>query len=142
MLASVLALGGEFAFVVFSEADRAGLINRTQRDQFTAIVGLSIALTPLVLLAIDTVLKRRRKPVEKLRDFDDIPDAQPQVMIAGFGRFGQIVARQQQARIASRCLWSRCPVARPPCASSGCCADATPRPRCWRAPTIASTLGN
>lgn len=93
LLASVLALGGEFAFVVFSEADRAGLINRTQRDQFTAIVGLSMALTPLVLLAIDTVLKRRRKPVEKLRDFDDIPDAQPQVMIAGFGRFGQIVAR-------------------------------------------------
>ena len=55
------------------------------------VVGLSMAATPLLLLLISrfapAVEKRRR------RAYDDIPDEHPQVLIAGFGRFGQIVAR-------------------------------------------------
>jgi len=92
LLGGVLALGGEFAFVVFSEADRAGLIDRERRDVLTAVVGMSMALTPLLLLVLDRFVKRP-KPAKSDRAFDEIPDDQPQVLIAGFGRFGQIVAR-------------------------------------------------
>jgi glutathione-regulated potassium-efflux system protein KefB len=90
-LAAVLALGGEFAFVVFSEAARVGLIDGAVRDRLVAAVGLSMALAPL-LVWLATRLSSRvatRAP----RPFDAIPDHQPQVLIAGFGRFGQVVAR-------------------------------------------------
>jgi len=49
-------------------------------------------VTPLLVIAIACVLGRSRPPAST-RPFDAIPDEQPQVMIAGFGRFGQIVAR-------------------------------------------------
>jgi glutathione-regulated potassium-efflux system protein KefB len=92
MLGSVLALGGEFAFVVFGEAQKAGLLSALMRDRLVAIVGLSMALTPLLLIAISRLVPEpgKRKPA---RDFDSIPDEHPQVLIAGFGRFGQIIAR-------------------------------------------------
>ena len=91
LLGGVLVLGGEFAFVVFAEAMKAGLLVEPLRDRLVAVVGLSMAATPLLLLLISrfapAVEKRRR------RAYDDIPDEHPQVLIAGFGRFGQIVAR-------------------------------------------------
>jgi glutathione-regulated potassium-efflux system protein KefB len=92
MLGCVLALGGEFAFGVFGEAQNAGLLSGMMRDRLVAIVGVSMALTPLLLIAMSRLLPDtgKRKPV---RAFDAIPDEHPQVLIAGFGRFGQIVAR-------------------------------------------------
>ncbi|GAB6196155.1 monovalent cation:proton antiporter-2 (CPA2) family protein [Lysobacter xanthus] len=90
-LAGVLALGGEFAFVVFSEASRVGLIDAAARDRLVAAVGLTMALAPLLLIAITAVL--RHAPTPAPRPFDAIPDHQPRVLIAGFGRFGQVVAR-------------------------------------------------
>jgi voltage-gated potassium channel Kch len=92
MLGAVLALGGEFAFVVFNEADRTKLLTGPQHDLLTAIVGVSMALTPLLLIAIVRLFSLGRQK-EPARAFDEIPDEQPQVLIAGFGRFGQIVAR-------------------------------------------------
>ena len=90
-LAAVLALGGEFAFVVFSEAARVGLIDAAARDRLVAAVGLSMALAPaLVWLAAKL---SSHVPVKPPRPFDAIPDHRPQVLIAGFGRFGQVVAR-------------------------------------------------
>jgi len=92
LLGSVLALGGEFAFVVFGEAEKAGLLAGMMRDRLVAIVGLSMALTPLLLIAISRLLAAQ--PVRaKKRPYDRIVDEHPQVLIAGFGRFGQIVAR-------------------------------------------------
>jgi len=96
LMAGVLALGGEFAFVVFGEAFRARLLDAATRDRLTAIVGLSMALTPLLLM-----LATRLLPAEKqeTREFDAIPDDRhPQVLVAGFGRFGQIVARLLRAQ--------------------------------------------
>ncbi|MFC7302301.1 monovalent cation:proton antiporter-2 (CPA2) family protein [Cognatiluteimonas weifangensis] len=92
LLGSVLALGGEFAFVVFGEAQKAGLLSPELRGRLVAIVGLSMAVTPLLLIAMTRLLPDtgRRKPA---RPFDAIRDEHPQVLIAGFGRFGQIVAR-------------------------------------------------
>ncbi|TZF81134.1 NAD-binding protein, partial [Cognatilysobacter lacus] len=90
-LAAVLALGGEFAFVVFSEAARVGLVDGVTRDRLVATVGLSMALAPLLLWVAARLSSRvaARPP----RAYDAIPDNQPQVLIAGFGRFGQVVAR-------------------------------------------------
>jgi glutathione-regulated potassium-efflux system protein KefB len=94
MLAGTLWLGGEFAFVVFSEAARVKLMDAELRNQLTAIVGLSMALTPLLLLGLHRLLADvKPKPSAAPRSFDEIPDEQPQVLIAGMGRFGQIVAR-------------------------------------------------
>ncbi|HZX80791.1 MAG TPA: monovalent cation:proton antiporter-2 (CPA2) family protein [Lysobacter sp.] len=90
-LAGVLAFGGEFAFVVISEAARAALIDATTRDRLIATIGLSMALAPLLLLAVGRVLRHAPSPAP--RAFDEIPDNAPEVLIAGFGRFGQIVAR-------------------------------------------------
>jgi glutathione-regulated potassium-efflux system protein KefB len=92
LLGSVLALGGEFAFVVFGEAEKAGLLAGVIRDRLVAIVGMSMALTPLLLIAITRLLAAHPQR-EKQRPYDRIVDEHPQVLIAGFGRFGQIVAR-------------------------------------------------
>jgi glutathione-regulated potassium-efflux system protein KefB len=92
LLASVLALGGEFAFVVFSEAGKAGLLDAATRDRLVAIVGISMALTPLLLIAM-LRLAGAAGAAKPKRPYDAIHDDHPQVLIAGFGRFGQIVAR-------------------------------------------------
>jgi glutathione-regulated potassium-efflux system protein KefB len=57
---------------------------------------MSMALTPLLVIAISRLLSAAHKP--DARPFDTIPDHHPQVLIAGFGRFGQIVARLLSAQ--------------------------------------------
>ncbi len=91
LLGGVLALGGEFGFVVFAEAFKAGLLEAALRDRLLAIISVSIALTPPLLIAMTRWLAAQR-PVEKPR-YDAIADEHPTVLIAGFGRFGQVVAR-------------------------------------------------
>lgn len=92
LLGSVLALGGEFSFVVFGEAQKAGLLDGILRDRLVAIVGVSMALTPLLLIAMSRLLAAHPQR-KRQRAYDTIDDQHPQVLIAGFGRFGQIVAR-------------------------------------------------
>jgi glutathione-regulated potassium-efflux system protein KefB len=97
LLGTVLALGGEFGFVVFGEAYKAGLLEIGIRDTLNAIVGLSMAATPLLLLAVTRWLGAR--PARKAtREFDQIDDNDPRVIIAGFGRMGQIVGRMLRAQ--------------------------------------------
>jgi glutathione-regulated potassium-efflux system protein KefB len=91
LLGSVLALGGEFAFVLFDGATRGGVLTLVQRDRLLAIVGLSMALTPLLLIVVSRLLPAHAR--RKERPFDPIPDEHPRVLIAGLGRFGQIIAR-------------------------------------------------
>jgi voltage-gated potassium channel Kch len=87
--------------VVFSEAVRVGLVDDPTRDRLVAMVGVSMALTPLLLIAMSRLLSHYKEEQEP-REFDTIDpvtasnaaDGQrPQVLIAGMGRFGQIVAR-------------------------------------------------
>jgi glutathione-regulated potassium-efflux system protein KefB len=92
LLATVLAMGGEFAFVVFADAARHGLLEPRLEGALVAMVGLSMALTPLLLLAVQGWHARHVSP-QAPRAFDDIDDRSPTVLIAGFGRVGQIVAR-------------------------------------------------
>lgn len=97
LLGTALALGGEFGFVVFGEAFKAGLIDTGVRDTLNAIVGLSMAVTPLLLIAVTRWVGAR--PVKQsTREFDSIDDNDPRVIIAGFGRMGQIVGRMLRAQ--------------------------------------------
>jgi len=91
-LAALLSQGGEFAFLLLTIAARNDLVPGSDRDQITAVVVISMALTPLIVLGIDRWLARQaRAPA---RPFDDPGEAEsPRVIIAGFGRVGQIVAR-------------------------------------------------
>jgi glutathione-regulated potassium-efflux system protein KefB len=96
-LGVVLALGGEFGFVVFAEAYKAALIDIGMRDTLNAIVGVSMAATPLLLLLVTKWAESGtgRTPAP---EFDTIEDHHPRVIIAGFGRMGQIVGRMLRAQ--------------------------------------------
>ncbi len=94
MLGSVLWLGGEFAFVVFNEAQRVHLLGAANHDRLVAVVGLSMALTPLLMLALLRLLGSEHKAGDaRPADAVDTDGIQPKVLIAGMGRFGQVVAR-------------------------------------------------
>jgi Kef-type K+ transport system membrane component KefB len=56
----VLWLGGEFAFVVFNEAQRAHLLGNANHDRLVAIVGLSMAITPLLMIALLKLLGQEK----------------------------------------------------------------------------------
>src|SRR5574343_143528 len=99
ILGGSMALGGEFAFVVFADSVKYGLIDAIWRDRLVAVVGISIALTPLVLIGLQALFKRRPEPEAASEPaYDDIEDSRPRVVIAGFGRMGQIVGRMLGAR--------------------------------------------
>lgn len=86
--ALLMAQGGEFAFVLFSAAAAQGVINARVHANMTAIVVLSMALTPL-FIALHTRLTRCA-PAASAREGDAIEHPQ-EILIAGHGRFGQIV---------------------------------------------------
>jgi glutathione-regulated potassium-efflux system protein KefB len=86
-----LSQGGEFGFVLFSAGLAAGVISRGMSELLVAVVTISMAATPL-LLALDRLGSRMRNRPAPAYD-DDLPLKDEHVVIAGFGRFGQIVAR-------------------------------------------------
>jgi glutathione-regulated potassium-efflux system protein KefB len=92
-LAAVLAQGGEFAFIVFTVAATSGLLDPAQRDLLMLVVTLSMAATPLLVRLRAELMPLDRKSKKPDREFDRFEGAQPRVLIAGFGRVGQIVAR-------------------------------------------------
>ena len=96
-LGVALAGGGEFAFVLFTLATRARLIDPEAADLLVIVVTVSLMLAPLLIAAADLLATRLAPPAPPPR-FDDIEPEEPRVLIAGFGRFGQIVARVLRAR--------------------------------------------
>jgi glutathione-regulated potassium-efflux system protein KefB len=95
-LAVVLTGGGEFAFVVLNLAQQHALLDATERDLLVVAVTLSMALTPLAVIASGRWLAARKSV--PTREFDAITDTAPRVIIAGYGRVGQIVARILRAQ--------------------------------------------
>ncbi|WP_245257682.1 cation:proton antiporter [Hyphomicrobium zavarzinii] len=85
-----LSQGGEFGFVLFAAGLGAGVLSRHTSDLLVAVVTLSMAATPL-LLALDRLSARIGKSAAPA--YDNLPLRDEHVVIAGFGRFGQIVAR-------------------------------------------------
>ncbi len=98
-LAVILAGGGEFAYVVLNLAAQDGLLDASQRDLFTVAVTLSMALTPIAVIASTRWLAGVKSKPD--REFDEIIDIAPRVIIAGYGRMGQIVARILRAQNVS-----------------------------------------
>jgi glutathione-regulated potassium-efflux system protein KefB len=95
-LGFTLPAGGEFAFVLFTLATRQRILDTDTADLLILAVTLSMMLGPLLLIVHDIV--ETRWLAEPAKPFDDIADRDARVIIAGFGRFGQIVARILTAR--------------------------------------------
>jgi len=90
--ALMLSQGGEFAFVVFGAAAAARVFSAEVASILVVVVALSMVVTPLVLMAHDR-LSARRQGARKSDEADAIEPNEDHVIIAGFGRFGQIVGR-------------------------------------------------
>ncbi|MBT9488654.1 MAG: glutathione-regulated potassium-efflux system protein KefC [Rubrivivax sp.] len=88
----LLAQGGEFGFVVFQAALGAQVISPATSSLLVAAVALSMLLTPLLLVVADRWWARRFAGVGRTLDEIDQPQEAP-VIIAGFGRYGQIIGR-------------------------------------------------
>lgn len=92
-----LAAGGEFAFVLFALAAKQKIFEPEMADLLVLAVTLSMVLGPLLIASTDGALERLFNRGDS-RPFDDIEDRGGKVLIAGFGRFGQIVGRVLRAR--------------------------------------------
>ena len=93
MLAACLAQGGEFAFVVLSVAVSEKVLTQAMMEPLTLMVTLSMVLTPVIYWLMNSVISPRLQKSDATPEYDDIPDHHPPIIIAGFGRFGQIIAR-------------------------------------------------
>ncbi len=92
---ALFAQGGEFAFVLYSAATAAGIMDSETNAAFTAIVILSMALTPIVNIA----LKRLTPPPKVSTEGVETPDGlSSRVLIIGFGRFAQVASQPLLAR--------------------------------------------
>ncbi|MBT8144323.1 MAG: monovalent cation:proton antiporter-2 (CPA2) family protein [Gammaproteobacteria bacterium] len=91
-LGLVLSQGGEFAFVLFTLGLSQGVLDPTLTEKLVLAVTLSMALTPILYL-LNERFSSRLIEAEPPRPFDEIEETDHEVIIAGFGRFGQIVAR-------------------------------------------------
>jgi glutathione-regulated potassium-efflux system protein KefB len=93
--AVLMAQGGEFAFVLFAAAAAAGIIDATVNANLTAIVVLSMALTPLFVL----LLRRFTHPdAPSMEGIEEAHGLSGSVLIIGFGRFGQVMSQSLLAR--------------------------------------------
>ncbi|WP_442797998.1 glutathione-regulated potassium-efflux system protein KefB [Pantoea vagans] len=91
--AGVLSQGGEFAFVLFSAASSAKLFSGDQLPMLLVTVTLSMMTTPLLMKGIDRLLARRFNEPDENAEKHFVEDDQPQVIVVGFGRFGQVIGR-------------------------------------------------
>jgi monovalent cation:proton antiporter-2 (CPA2) family protein len=94
-LAFSLPSGGEFAFVLFGLGAAFGIMRYEITELLVLVVTGSMILSPLLLVVHDTLFK---KVETDARPFDTPDELYPKVIIAGFGRFGQIVGRILRAK--------------------------------------------
>lgn len=96
-LAIVLACGGEFAFVLFASARANGLLSGPTAELLTVAVAVSMALAPFLLILNDRLIqpwaRNRQAP-----PFSTIDEPGQPVVIAGYGRVGQVVGRLLNAQ--------------------------------------------
>jgi len=90
-LAAAMSQGGEFAFVLFGIAARDRLLPAGLIDELILAVALSMLLTPFAYLAAEHFGNKMSADDEP--EYDEMEGSHSEVIIAGFGRVGQIVAR-------------------------------------------------
>lgn len=91
--AFALAQGGEFAFVLISFALGLGIVSPSDSALLVAMVALSMALAPLLMIFDERVIQPRFNRKASAREADHIEERDAPVIIAGHGRFGMTVGR-------------------------------------------------
>ncbi|HEY0924502.1 monovalent cation:proton antiporter-2 (CPA2) family protein [Rheinheimera pacifica] len=92
---ALFAQGGEFAFVLYAAATAAGIFDARASAIMSAIVIISMALTPIVLLA---QARMSRGTITDLNGIDEADGLRGQVLFIGFGRFAQVASQALLAR--------------------------------------------
>ncbi|MDR6101447.1 glutathione-regulated potassium-efflux system protein KefB [Agrobacterium larrymoorei] len=93
--AVLMAQGGEFAFVLYSAASAAGILDAETNAVLTAMIIISMILTPLMVIAYDRIMPAAKPNTDGL----ELPEnVEGSILIIGFGRFGQIVSQPLLAR--------------------------------------------
>ncbi|GEK46733.1 potassium transporter [Bisbaumannia pacifica] len=95
-LGVLLSQGGEFAFVLLTAAATAALLDRELTELLVLVISLSMATTPLLYGGYARWLRPHFATSRKRPGYDTPEDDAPQVIIAGFGRFWQILGRVLQ----------------------------------------------
>ncbi|MDQ6951664.1 MAG: monovalent cation:proton antiporter-2 (CPA2) family protein [Mariprofundales bacterium] len=91
--AIVLSQGGEFAFVLLSLAGAQGVVGETQQHLLMLVVAMSMLTTPLLVLLHDKLIAPRFNRAPDRSHDPAVAEQENPVIIAGFGRFGQVVGR-------------------------------------------------
>ncbi|HEX4872779.1 MAG TPA: monovalent cation:proton antiporter-2 (CPA2) family protein [Nevskiaceae bacterium] len=92
---ALMAQGGEFAFVLYAAGSAAGILEAPVHAVLTAMVILSMALTPLLVMTLRWLLPADRPSLEGV----DVPAGlSSRVLVVGFGRFGQVASQALLAR--------------------------------------------
>lgn len=86
---SMFLQGGEFAFVLYTAAMSGGVIDARENALFTTVVILSMSLTPIIMLTVDHFFSSR----VSMDGVDPAHDLKGQILVIGFGRFGQIASQ-------------------------------------------------
>jgi glutathione-regulated potassium-efflux system protein KefB len=95
-LGLLLSQAGEFGFVLFGQAASAQLITPEAASMFSAVVTLTMISTPFLMQVIEWVLRRIPEPANDLEGPEFSPETN--VIVVGYGRFGQTVAQMLMAK--------------------------------------------
>jgi glutathione-regulated potassium-efflux system protein KefB len=93
--AALMAQGGEFAFVLYAAAQTSGLFDGAASSLFSAIVIVSMALTPLLVAVLGRWLHHAQQSMDGVEHARDLGG---RVLMIGFGRFGQVASQALLAR--------------------------------------------
>ncbi len=93
--AVIMCQGGEFAFVLYAAATSVGLLTGEKNAILTAVIIISMVLTPLMIILHDRLMQ----PTAQSLDGVEAPNGlESNILIIGFGRFGQVVSQPLLAR--------------------------------------------
>lgn len=91
----LMAQGGEFAFVLYASATSVGILSAEWNANLTAIIILSMVLTPLILIAKDKLTPAKTQSTDGLAA---VQSSEGAILLIGFGRMGQIISQSLLAR--------------------------------------------
>lgn len=98
LVAILLSQAGEFAFVILQFSERAGALSSEYHGLLAVAVALSMATTPLLLLAFDRLVAPRLDARRRPANPGDAIDEKRRIVVLGYGRFGQIVTRMLRSQ--------------------------------------------
>ncbi|WP_022710486.1 cation:proton antiporter, partial [Pseudochrobactrum sp. AO18b] len=91
----LMVQGGEFAFVLYATATQFGILTSEWNANLTAIIIISMVLTPLMIILHDRLLPKTEQSMDGVEAAENLSGS---VLLIGFGRFGQIVSQPLLAR--------------------------------------------